>query len=72
MCQRHSPAAQQAQWLASVMQGHAVPDSTQSIEAKNLPPETRAEDSYDSMRLVFAADRAEREKRIIKMAEMSS
>lgn len=41
------------------------------LVAKGLPPETTAIDSYQTMVTGFAAEKSERERRIVKMSEMN-
>jgi predicted dehydrogenase len=40
------------------------------LVAKGLPPETPASDSYETMLVGFAAEKSEREKRIVKLSEL--
>ena len=40
------------------------------LVARGLPPETPAADSYETMKVGFAAEMSEREKRVVKMSEL--
>jgi predicted dehydrogenase len=40
------------------------------LVAKGLPPETSAADSFETMKVGFAAEISEREKRVVKLSEL--
>lgn len=61
------PKTEDQEWFHNV---HGQNARIIELVAKGLPPETPAADSYETMKACFAAEISERERRIVKMAEM--
>jgi len=61
------PAAEDQAWIHNT---HGQNVRIAELVAKGLPPETAAADSFETMRVGFAAEISEREKRIVKLSEL--
>jgi predicted dehydrogenase len=62
---RYTPAEDQ-EWIHNT---HGQNVRIAELVAKGLPPETPAADSFETMKVGFAAERSEREKRIVRTDE---
>jgi predicted dehydrogenase len=63
------PAKEDGQWIHNVY-GQNIEVSR--LVCGGLPPGTSASDSFETMKLVFASEMSEREKRIVKLSEVNT
>lgn len=61
------PKSEDMEWIHNT---HGQNVRIAELVAKGLPPETPAADSFETMRVGFAAEMSEREKRVVKMSEI--